>query len=470
MSGFLSDVGKAVSDGVDAAAEAVSDGVNAAAEAVSDGVNAAAEVVSDGVNAAAEAVTDGVDTAGRAVSRGLGAVNNACNKANDSMEAITEMVVSSPDILADMIADSIVGQYWSDLWDLNVDSVNAIEGILEDTAEELANDEDVPGFIRDYMNGFIGADVPCNFFGMLGAGCRGVEEMLSGVYKGTSGVLGHPCQTEENIADALIIAGEATKYFIEDPKKATENAISSVSGWWNDKNTYEKIRTVVEAYIIYRMIASSGSKGETVTLESEAAGVTEEAAKAGEVAEDAAKAGEVAEEAAKAGEVAEEAAKAGEVAGEVAEEAAKAGEAGAEVAEDAAKAGGKGKVKIESAGKSGGLSNNPLSFLQRALKNQGLNTTPNRLKETWIDGDYKYTVRIHEGNTKYTNSSSIYRVSRQSTILDANGQGTGLEYLGTDGNWYHKSVLEEFFKGGTPNPNFNQKAARITHIAINGGN
>ena len=174
-----------------------------------------------------------------------------------------------------------MGQYWSDFCNLNLDSVNAIEGILEDTAEELANDEDVPGFIRDYMNGFIGADVPCNFFGMLGAGCRGVEEMLSGVYKGTSGVLGHPCQTAENIADALIIAGEATKYFIEDPQKATENAISSVSDWWNDKTTYEKIRTVVEAYIMYRMIASGGSKGETVTLESEAAGVTEEVAKAG---------------------------------------------------------------------------------------------------------------------------------------------------------------------------------------------
>ena len=278
-----------------------------------------------------EAMTDGVDAAGRAVSRGLGAVNNACNKANDLIEAIREMVVSSSDILADMIADSIVGQYWSDLWDLNVDSVNAIEGILEDTAEELANDEDVPGFIRDYMNGFIGADVPCNFFGMLGAGCRGVEEMLSGVYKGTSGVLGHPCQTEENIADALIIAGEATKYFIEDPKKATENAISSVSGWWNDKNTYEKIRTVVEAYIMYRMIASSRSKGETVTLESEeAAGAIDGVA--GEAAEIAAEAGEVAEDVAKAGEV----------------------------AEDAAKAGGKGKVKIESAGKCGNNSNQTL--------------------------------------------------------------------------------------------------------------
>ena len=118
----------------------------------------------------------------------------------------------------------------------------------------------------------------------------------------------------------------------------------------------------------------------------------------------------------------------------------------------------------------GRKTNDSQLYLQRALKNQGLDVAPNRLKETWIEGDYKYTVRIHEGNTKYTDASSIYRVSRQSTILDANGQGTGLEYLGTDGNWYRQSVLTEFFKGGTPNPDFNENAARITHIAINGGN
>ena len=99
-----------------------------------------------------------------------------------------------------------------------------------------------------------------------------------------------------------------------------------------------------------------------------------------------------------------------------------------------------------------------------------LEETPNRLKEVWVEGDYKYTVRVHEGNSKYTDADSIYRVSRQSTILDEHGQGTGLEHLGTDGNWYHESVLTEFFKGGTPNPNFNEAAARMTHIPISGGN
>ncbi|MBP3568048.1 MAG: hypothetical protein J6K04_02670 [Lachnospiraceae bacterium] len=110
----------------------------------------------------------------------------------------------------------------------------------------------------------------------------------------------------------------------------------------------------------------------------------------------------------------------------------------------------------------------PLTYLQTALENQGLETTPSRLKEVWFEGDYKYTVRVRAGNAQYTEAESIYRVSRQSTKLNENGQGTGLEYLGTDGNWYHKSVLTEFFKDGTPNPNYNESAAKMTHIPVNG--
>lgn len=117
----------------------------------------------------------------------------------------------------------------------------------------------------------------------------------------------------------------------------------------------------------------------------------------------------------------------------------------------------------------GGLnSSNPQSYLEKALNNQGLNSTPSRMKEVWVEGDYKYTVRIHEGNSAHTNAESIYRVSRQSTILDSNGQGTGLEYLGADGNWYHESVLKEFLRGGSPNPIFNENAARMTHIPLGG--
>ena len=114
-------------------------------------------------------------------------------------------------------------------------------------------------------------------------------------------------------------------------------------------------------------------------------------------------------------------------------------------------------------------SNNPETYLQKALKNQGLEDTPARMKENWIDGDYKYTVRVHEGNSTYTDADSIYRVSRKSTVVDEFGQGRGLEYLGTDGNWYQESVLKEFYKDGSINPLFNESASKMTHIPIGGG-
>lgn len=88
------------------------------------------------------------------------------------------------------------------------------------------------------------------------------------------------------------------------------------------------------------------------------------------------------------------------------------------------------------------------------------------MKETWLEGEYKYTVRVHEGNSMYTDAESIYRVARKSTIVDANGQGSGLEYLGTDGNWYSESVLKEFYKDGSRNPLFNEEASKMTHIPV----
>lgn len=146
-----------------------------------------------------------------------------------------------------------------------------------------------------------------------------------------------------------------------------------------------------------------------------------------------------------------------------------------EVVEEGAKKGtgnaGKTGEAIEGAGvagKSGLSSNNPETYLQKALKNQGLEDTPARMKENWIDGDYKYTVRVHKGNSTYTDADSIYRVSRKSTVVDEFGQGRGLEYLGTDGNWYQESVLKEFYKDGSINPLFNESASKMTHIPIGG--
>ena len=102
---------------------------------------------------------------------------------------------------------------------------------------------------------------------------------------------------------------------------------------------------------------------------------------------------------------------------------------------------------------------NPNDYLQKALNNQNLSSPPAEMKEVWTEGGYKYTVRIHEGDPRYTSANTIYRVSRQAL-------GNGQEYLGSDGIWYHKSVLTEFYKDGSPNPFYNEHAAVVTHIPL----
>jgi len=138
-------------------------------------------------------------------------------------------------------------------------------------------------------------------------------------------------------------------------------------------------------------------------------------------------------------------------------------------------------VETNKAGKSSGKSissrpdrivvnpKDPWSYLRRALQTGGYKNVPNKLDVRWIDGSYQYFVRVHAGDPRYTDEPLIFRVSRKSTMRDAHNQGTGLEYLGTDGNWYHESLLKEFHKGGTRNPNFNEEWARITHIPVKGG-
>lgn len=107
---------------------------------------------------------------------------------------------------------------------------------------------------------------------------------------------------------------------------------------------------------------------------------------------------------------------------------------------------------------------NPEDFLNTALKRQGLDTAPAKLKEPWIQGGYKYEVRIRPAEADYGKTGSIYRVSRQRIDITI-GEGTGMEYIGTDGEWYHKSVLTPGKKGNV-NPNFNDKAAEMTHIQL----
>lgn len=51
---------------------------------------------------------------------------------------------------------------------------------------------------------------------------------------------------------------------------------------------------------------------------------------------------------------------------------------------------------------------------------------------------------------------------------DPSVQGSGEEYLGLDEIWYKKSILTETFRNGSPNPSFNEEAARLTHVPVGG--
>jgi hypothetical protein len=105
---------------------------------------------------------------------------------------------------------------------------------------------------------------------------------------------------------------------------------------------------------------------------------------------------------------------------------------------------------------------NPKSFLDEAFKQQGIEIGDNYLpkfKGKWSDNGYDYEVRIHEAEAKWGGKGSIYRVQRQSQIRDKNGQGTGKEYLGSDGIWYHQSILKA-------NNAASDNAAKMTHIPL----
>ena len=125
----------------------------------------------------------------------------------------------------------------------------------------------------------------------------------------------------------------------------------------------------------------------------------------------------------------------------------------------------KGPPKVDAGG------DKPQDYLDKALEEKGLDSIdsiPEKgMKANWIDGEYKYEVRVHPGEDQYTSADRIYRVSRQRVpSVDPTVQGTGIEYLGSDGNWYHQSVLRATNKGGIPNPLFNSEAARLTHIPL----
>jgi RHS repeat-associated protein len=108
---------------------------------------------------------------------------------------------------------------------------------------------------------------------------------------------------------------------------------------------------------------------------------------------------------------------------------------------------------------------NPKTYLDKALRRQGLKKAPEGFKEQWSEGDYYYEVRIHKADAQYGKNGLIYRVARSKRGYDSNGQGYGWEYIDKQGNWYSTSTLKPG-KGGFVNPNYNEQAAKDTHIPI----
>ena len=96
-------------------------------------------------------------------------------------------------------------------------------------------------------------------------------------------------------------------------------------------------------------------------------------------------------------------------------------------------------------------------ILDSALKRQDLDKLPKNFKEKWTDGEYKYEVRAHPADPQYGKDGTIYRVSRQKP-------GEGTEYMGHNGVWHHESTLKPTYRDGRPNPNYNEQAAKDTHI------
>ena len=356
MFDFLSDIGEAVSDGVNAAVDAVTDGVYAAVDTVTDRVNAAV----DTVTGLAYVVGDIGSNAAKATSAAL---SDASDAISDAVSGIPNDITKMPGYLAGV---------WGDFWEFEIESINAIGGLLLDEAEYFADAEELPDLLRDICKGLIGSDDELSLVGVVGATLGGLGKCASDLGKWGSQLLGNPAEIAQNCYDSA-------KYVWQHRSEIPSKISSEISNWWNDTTTYEKITTIVEAYAMYRVFASGGAEDETVTLESEAAGVTGEAGEAAGIAAEAGEAG---------GMVGSEGVAAVEGA---AEEAAGAIEGAAgEAAEAIEGAAGKGKIRIESACESGSGS----ELLKR------INIDAKQLGKKWGKHRYDYPDMNNFGEYK----------------------------------------------------------------------
>ena len=354
MFDFLSDIGEAVSDGVGAAVDAVTDGVSTAVDAVTDGVSTAVDT--------AKGLASVVGDIGANAAKATGAaLSDAADAISDAVSGIPDDITEVPGYLAGV---------WGDFWEFEIESIDAIGGLLLDEAEYLADAEELPGWFRDICEGIIGSDDELSLGGVVGATLGGLGKCASDLGKWGSQLLGNPAEIAQNCYDSA-------KYVWQHRSEIPSKISSEISNWWNDTTTYEKITTVVEAYAMYRVFASGGAEGETVTLESEAAGVTGEAGEAAGIAAEAGEAG---------GMVGSEGVAAVEGA---AEEAAGAIEGAAgEAAEAIEGAAGKGKIRIESASESGSGS--------KPYTNSRPSYGKNQVNEVWENAKDPITGKVYD--------------------------------------------------------------------------
>lgn len=109
----------------------------------------------------------------------------------------------------------------------------------------------------------------------------------------------------------------------------------------------------------------------------------------------------------------------------------------------------------------------PPALLKKGLRRQGREKSPpGGFKQEWSEGGYDYEVRVHPADPKYGKSGNIYRVARRQQGKNAKGQGKGWEYVDKDGNWHSEKTLKPGKPGQPPNPTFNSKAAKDTHMAV----
>ncbi len=109
---------------------------------------------------------------------------------------------------------------------------------------------------------------------------------------------------------------------------------------------------------------------------------------------------------------------------------------------------------------------NVWALFDDALSRQGLNRVPAGFKEKWSADGYDYEVRIHPPEGKHDQVGDILRVSRRKRGLDPNGQGHGWEEADAGSTWHKRGTLKEKFKDGTPNPDYDSKAAKDVHIQM----